>query len=415
MIAKIVNIITVNVLPVIIYFYLKQSERYRDVNRDIYYFIFLLVTILVTYIVFDKKFLTFLPISCVVLWIVVFEGYHIKINKIEKEMLTSVNVLTNKLVELEKKYQELKLEDNKISEELNKYTNLFSLVQEVNENINIDKIGIEFYSKIVKYFGYDKIVYVGLIKVQRKEIVEIKSFSAIDDELLNCVKSAFVENRDISTINNLACFKIYNDQFEYILLVKHYLDLDSLNDLRFFVEETKMGFIRSILFQEVEELSRVDGLTGLYLRRYFISRLNNELLRAQRYNTVFSLIMIDIDFFKKVNDTYGHIVGDFILKSVAETFVTTLKDQALCSRWGGEEFLIFVPYQNKEQTKNLAENIRVNVENSVYEYKDLKLKITVSCGVSSFPQDATTVDELIEIADKRLYEAKRTGRNKVVV
>jgi diguanylate cyclase (GGDEF)-like protein len=188
-----------------------------------------------------------------------------------------------------------------------------------------------------------------------------------------------------------------------------------LSQLRFFINETKIGFVRSVLFKEVEELSRIDGLTGLYLRRYFISRLNNELLLASRYNTVFSLIMIDIDFFKKINDTYGHIVGDFVLKELAKLLLQEVKEQGLCARWGGEEFLVFVPYQTQQQVVELAERIRKNVEDYNFLFQDKTIKLTISCGISFYPQEGKDITTLIEEADKKLYKAKQSGRNKVVV
>lgn len=143
--------------------------------------------------------------------------------------------------------------------------------------------------------------------------------------------------------------------------------------------------------------------------------MNNEILLAARYNNVFSLIMIDIDFFKKVNDVFGHIVGDFVLKKLAEILLVHVKEQGLCARWGGEEFLVFIPYQTQEQIVQLVEKIRSEVENYVFQYQDKTIKITISCGISFYPQEGRDISTLINEADKKLYKAKQSGRNKVVV
>jgi diguanylate cyclase (GGDEF)-like protein len=184
--------------------------------------------------------------------------------------------------------------------------------------------------------------------------------------------------------------------------------------LNFLFEETKIGFERAVLFKEVEELSRTDGLTGLYLRRYFVQRIENEFLRAKRYNTEFSILMFDIDFFKKVNDTYGHLAGDKILKEIATILKTTIANLGLISRWGGEEFLVFLPYHNKLTSFDLAEKIRIYVQQNSFVYDKNEIKLTLSCGISTFPVDSEILNKLIEIADNRLYIAKKSGRNKVV-
>ena len=214
--------------------------------------------------------------------------------------------------------------------------------------------------------------------------------------------------------NALLFYEIYSSKYEYILVIDCTKDEHLISELNFFVLETKLGFVRAMLFSEVEELSRIDGLTELYLRRYFLNRLNDELLRAMRYNTEFSLIMIDIDFFKKINDTYGHIAGDFILKRVAKVIKDIVAEKGLCARWGGEEFLVFLPYQSLESAKVLAEEIRQKIETINFYYNDKTIKLTISCGVSSYPQEAQQLQTLIEIADKKLYKAKRVGRNRVI-
>jgi len=356
-----------------------------------------------------------IPVAIYILWIVIYETHIFAIENIIKQNLQIIEQLSKEADVSEQEYSGLKTEYENSHQELTKYEKLFGLVEEINKNIELVKVGEKFYSVITEYFGVDKINYVGILVVKKKDVIDIISFSSSNESLITTIKSLWEEKQ---TLSNTECFfseKIYSNLYEYIFIIKHQLTDRLLSQLRFFINETKIGFVRSVLFKEVEELSRIDGLTGLYLRRYFISRLNNELLLASRYNTVFSLIMIDIDFFKKINDTYGHIVGDFVLKELAKLLLQEVKEQGLCARWGGEEFLVFVPYQTQQQVVELAERIRKNVEDYNFLFQDKTIKLTISCGISFYPQEGKDITTLIEEADKKLYKAKQSGRNKVVV
>ncbi len=158
-----------------------------------------------------------------------------------------------------------------------------------------------------------------------------------------------------------------------------------------------------------------DSLTGIYNRRYINEKLPLDLINANLSDHSISVILIDIDFFKNVNDTYGHLVGDHTLKSLAVLLQRSLKrENDWVARYGGEEFLISLPGASLSFAKELAENIRGKVEKTPIEYGDLKFYITASFGVSAItPKLGTSVNELIEEADKKLYYAKRNGRNRV--
>lgn len=158
-----------------------------------------------------------------------------------------------------------------------------------------------------------------------------------------------------------------------------------------------------------------DALTGIYNRGYINEKLPLDLINANLSDYSISIIMIDIDFFKKVNDSYGHLVGDHTLKSLATLLQRSLKrENDWAARYGGEEFLICLPGAPLKFAVMLAEEIRSKVEKTPIEYGDLKFNITASFGVSSMtPKPGTSVNELIEEADKKLYAAKRNGRNRV--
>ncbi len=175
--------------------------------------------------------------------------------------------------------------------------------------------------------------------------------------------------------------------------------------------QTALALKRSNLYNLVLERSRVDGLTGLYLRRYFLQRANENFLLSKRYDTFFSLLMIDIDRFKMLNDTYGHPAGDEILKSVSQLMKSMVHPDALLCRYGGEEFAVFIGLAPVEEVKLLAENLRKTVEEHNFAGN---LKITISLGIAYKHQVENTVGELIRKADESLYKAKQSGRNRVV-
>lgn len=177
--------------------------------------------------------------------------------------------------------------------------------------------------------------------------------------------------------------------------------------------QVAIGFHKAELYEKIQEMSRVDGLTKLYLPRVFYEKLNDEFLRSKRYNTPFSLLMIDLDFFKKYNDTYGHPAGDEILRHFASLIRDNVYDTDVVSRYGGEEFAIIMPMTKSRDSGEKAERIRALIENyPFYAGKD-KIKITASIGVSSYPQDTKSLKNLVKYADEALYWVKRHNRNKV--
>jgi two-component system, cell cycle response regulator len=167
---------------------------------------------------------------------------------------------------------------------------------------------------------------------------------------------------------------------------------------------------------ELEQLTRTDPLTSVANRRHFIETLTYEYHRSNRYSRPLSLIMLDIDFFKKVNDTYGHQAGDQTLVTVSDLFKRHLRMQDLVARYGGEEFALLLPETKSQDALAVANRCLKNVEECVIEYNELRFSVTVSMGLTSLPNDKiSNVNELIKMADDALYEAKHSGRNRVVV
>ncbi len=162
----------------------------------------------------------------------------------------------------------------------------------------------------------------------------------------------------------------------------------------------------------LEVLSIRDELTVLYNRRYVLKRLDEEIERAKRYNRVFTCIMIDIDYFKKINDTYGHSIGDIVLRYMGEVLRKNLRTVDIASRYGGEEFLLILPETDLTGAKVVAEKLRHIVSNTEPpEGLPENFRFTISLGIAIYPYDAESRERLINAADEALYTAKGAGRN----
>lgn len=175
--------------------------------------------------------------------------------------------------------------------------------------------------------------------------------------------------------------------------------------------------------EEIYRLTTTDGLTQIYNKRYFLETLEREMSRSLRYERNLALILLDLDHFKGVNDTYGHLAGDFVLKQVAQHLKRNIRRDDVIARYGGEEFVIVCPEVNKLQAAQLAEKLRDLVERKEFRFDGVCIPITVSMGVSDLdeyladhPANAETLEpfDLVKLADRRLYEAKHLGRNRVV-
>ncbi len=168
------------------------------------------------------------------------------------------------------------------------------------------------------------------------------------------------------------------------------------------------------LYKKMETMATTDGLTGLTNHRTFQSRFEDLLLRAQRHGHKVALLLCDVDHFKKVNDNFGHPIGDEVLRRVAKVLQEVPRKIDIPARYGGEEFAVLLDNVDVEQAKQVAERIRIEIQNTVVETEKGSLSVTESIGIAVFPQDGTDRATLIERADLSLYHAKHNGRNQVV-
>lgn len=189
---------------------------------------------------------------------------------------------------------------------------------------------------------------------------------------------------------------------------------EAVRQLEVVAMQAAESIYRARLFEQTERLATTDGLTGLTNHRTFQVRLEEHVAQARRYGKRLSLILCDIDHFKAVNDTYGHPVGDVVLKGVARTLLGEARETDVVARYGGEEFAVVMPETDAAGALVIAERIRKRVKELAFRTERGPLSVTLSLGIASFPDDAAEKAELVERADACLYHAKRNGRDRSV-
>ena len=207
--------------------------------------------------------------------------------------------------------------------------------------------------------------------------------------------------------------RIHKDTAGY--LIADDLKPQDLDKFQILGQQLLIGIKRNYLYRRVQELAITDNLTQSYTRRYFMERLDEEAKRSETFKHAFSFLMLDIDHFKEYNDRYGHLVGDAVLKEVARRLKENTRQVDFIGRYGGEEFSIVLTETGKFPAKIVAERIRLAMISRPLKIYDEALPVTVSIGVSVFPEDGRRPEDLIEKADKALYAAKEKGRNRVCV
>ncbi|MEQ8223976.1 MAG: sensor domain-containing diguanylate cyclase, partial [Candidatus Eremiobacterota bacterium] len=185
---------------------------------------------------------------------------------------------------------------------------------------------------------------------------------------------------------------------------------DDLNLLSTLANQTSIAVTNAKLYEKTHNMATTDGLTGLYTHRYFQEKLEEEVQKAQRYQTHMAMLMVDTDHFKQYNDTYGHPDGDMLLKEICKLLKSYVRDTDIVCRYGGDEFTLILVEADKKTAINTAERIRQAIQ---LRLNQRDVKITASIGVASYPEDATNKTALMAQADASVYKAKHGGRNRV--
>jgi diguanylate cyclase (GGDEF)-like protein len=235
--------------------------------------------------------------------------------------------------------------------------------------------------------------------------IDQESVSRNHCKLINTGKSVML--RDLGSTNGT----YVNDELvdEYVLR-----DGDFIKIGRCIFKFLSGNNIENAYHEEIYRLTTIDGLTQVFNKRYFIETLEREIGRAQRYRRDLSLIMFDIDNFKHINDTYGHLAGDYVLKQLAAVIKARIRREDILSRYGGEEFAIILPEIDAYNSLQFAEKIRRLIEKAMFRFEDTDIPVTISIGVASIKVDLEDPNDFIRIADTNLYEAKAQGKNRVV-
>jgi len=280
--------------------------------------------------------------------------------------------------------------------------------------------------EIIDSFVADHLIYIFIKNKNRKEYKLIWPNKCSDNKIYEYLeeitpKSSTMLKQD----GKLGIFPLIIDSKPYGAIVAYNpFDKITVREIEYLEEiktQASTTLTRAKSYIEVLEYATLDALTGYNNRHQFEKRLKETTESAKRQNTNLCCIMSDIDFFKKVNDTYGHAVGDCVLKSVAKTLKKELRESDIPSRYGGEEFVFLLPHTNIDEAYVVAQRLRSAVEKkkiNIEEYNiaDVKeISVTVSIGVSEYDKTNKDAQSLYQSADAALYEAKETGRNRVVV
>jgi diguanylate cyclase (GGDEF)-like protein len=193
----------------------------------------------------------------------------------------------------------------------------------------------------------------------------------------------------------------------------------TIDDLRLLMILSNISALiiqNAILYKKTEDLAIHDDLTGLFVARIFHERVKSIIKKyaISEKEEKFSILMVDLDHFKDLNDEYGHVIGDLVLKKASEIITECIEAEDIAARYGGEEFGVILIEKDPEESRRIAEKIRKTVESRNLTVRRKKISLTLSIGISSYPHDAVEGDKLIKIADERLYKAKELGRNRVI-
>lgn len=330
-------------------------------------------------------------------------------------------------------FLELNRRYSKNIEAITKLTEIFVSSLRVQDSFRLILSGIQH------YFGFDRVrLYLvnsqsqkltGELSVDIRGHVKNISYEEIPlepnshrfaDLVLGKQSSTFMDRYKDSviyiplTIKGVATGLLIADNF----LSQRVIDEMDSELLKSFVGQIALAVDNVKLFDKVEELSLYDELTRLPLRRYFMERFQEEIYRAERFKQNLALIWIDLDYFKEINDTYGHQIGDKVLKEVSRIILTSLRKIDFPCRYGGDEILILLPQASGEDAKKFAErlfkevaDIRIPVPFS----KEQEIGITISIGIATFHDDASSMEDLLKKADDAMYWAKSHGRNRIAL
>ena len=395
---------------------------------------------------FNQNFFKILISVYIFLNIIVY-SYYRKAKKEEKKLsLQDEEIQENANLLLEKNKRN-KLANYALDEQIKRYNSLEHLIQSLNLTLSLEETAALLTSEAFRLVSRnqgacvlytldadkERLAIVSTRKENPDEIIKFKQGDIFDNWVLRKNQPLIIEDTRKDFRFDLERIKSDESRFFRSLIscplvsgekIIGAIRLDnptegffSSEDLRLLRTISDLGAVaieNAQLYNKTEELAIRDGLTGLYLRRYLLERMDIEMIRASKESEDLSVLMIDIDNFKKYNDKFGHVAGDIVLKSMARVLSETFNIAGnVIARYGGEEFIVLLPNTSKDKAKVLAEELRKKIKNKKIVLRKKSTQITVSIGVVAFPEDAKMKEELIQRADSALYKAKSKGRNLV--
>ncbi len=304
---------------------------------------------------------------------------------------------------------------------LNFYDSMKNIAKIIENQYELEYI-IPQIGEMVDRFISAHLIYI-FLKDENKQYKLIWPSNCNNEEIFRMLQEA-EKQVIISKDRRIGVFPILGEEANFGALVA-YSSIGKLtdNEIEYLVELTKQSGItiqRANVYSEVLKHATLDALTGLNNRRQFEIRLKQETAQSIRKNTDLCGLMLDIDHFKLVNDTYGHAAGDCVIRGIAEIISKTIREYDIACRYGGEEFFVLLPMTKIEETYIVAQRIRQNIQNAKIDIREAKVKgidylqVTASLGINYFDKEVTP-EEFYQGADKALYQSKINGRNRVTV
>lgn len=313
-------------------------------------------------------------------------------SRLKKILHKGLKEKKNSYARLNRKYENLVQQNSKLKSGnagLERFAEeiiaLYDITKDICNTLDVDKIFNIFHERIDKEIGIGDCRFLK----ETADLLPYKDYNAVLPLMI-----------DKNPIGYLVASNIQEkDEDKFHILAQQFL----------------MGIKRAILYQKVLELAITDSLTQVFSRRYFFERLNEEFKRSRKFKLKFSFLMVDIDHFKYFNDHYGHLVGDTILREISKTIKENVRQIDFIGRYGGEELSIILTETGKDSAGLAAERIRQAIESKYIRVYDEDLRVTISIGIATFPDDARNIQMLIDRADRALYISKQSGRNRVCV
>ena len=303
---------------------------------------------------------------------------------------------------------------------------LYQIVERLSKSIEIEELKYIVVEVVREVFGADSVEivlpkegqeYSGIVwnRIDNK----IDRRMAGDDDPYRAVISSWLKgelNEERISSDNREIFMpiIKNDNRLALIIIRKTSGTFSVSGMglvKAMSSHIAVAFDNAALYQ----IAITDELTGLYSKRHFWNSIEKKFALFEQYGEKLTLLLIDIDDFKKVNDTHGHPVGDLVLKKVSQCILQSTRDEDIDFRYGGEEFAVLLPASKSSAGRFVAERIRKKIEETIFTADELELRLTVSVGVASCPEHAQTIKDLIVESDKALYVAKRSGKNRVAL